>query len=143
MPEPSAAERLFAGGPAGALSRTITAPIDRVKILFQVSSAAQDHNLRKQFTASSAVALGRKIVRDEGVTSLWRGAGAAVARILPYSATTFAVFPMYHSALASALGLEPEEGGIATRFVAGAMAGTTATVLTYPLDLLHLSLIHI
>ena len=34
---------------------------------------------------SAAVHLGRKIVREEGVMALWRGTGAAVTRILPYS----------------------------------------------------------
>lgn len=44
-----------------------------------------------------------RIVHEEGIMALWRGTGAAVTRILPYSATTFAVFPMYHSALATAV----------------------------------------
>jgi hypothetical protein len=48
--------------------------------LFQV-----DCRTNSQFTASSAVHLGRKIVREEGVMALWRGTGAAVTRILPYS----------------------------------------------------------
>ena len=135
VPEPSAWERLLAGGAAGAASRTMTAPIDRVKILFQVNATHHDARFR-QFTASSAMHMGRRIVREEGMLALWRGCGASVTRILPYSATTFATFPMYNSALARVVG-EPEGGGVATRFAAGALAGATATALTYPLDLLH------
>jgi solute carrier family 25 protein 42 len=130
-PEPFAWERLLAGGAAGALSRVATAPIDRVKILFQVNAASSS-----VVSTRSALLAGRAIVKEEGVTALWRGTGAAVTRILPYSATTFAVFPVYNAALARAMG-EPEGGGILTRFVAGALAGTTATIMTYPLDLLH------
>lgn len=124
-------ERLVAGGAAGALSRVTTAPIDRVKLLFQVNATAA-----QRFTPSSAMSVTSRIVREEGALALWRGTGAAVTRILPYSATTFAVFPAYNDALARAVG-EPEGGTVATRFVAGALAGTTATILTYPLDLLH------
>ena len=134
-PEPLAMERLVAGGAAGALSRVLTAPIDRVKILFQVN---RDGLVAPGGSVTPVAALGaaRRIVAQEGVTALWRGTGAAVTPILPYSATTFAVYPMYNAALAHAFG-EPESGDIATRFAAGALAGTTATVFTYPLDLLH------
>ena len=134
-PEPLAMERLVAGGAAGALSRVLTAPIDRVKILFQVN---RDGLVAPGGSVTPVAALGaaRRIVAQEGVTALWRGTGAAVTRILPYSATTFAVYPMYNAALAHAFG-EPESGDIVTRFAAGALAGTTATVFTYPLDLLH------
>ena len=65
----------------------------------------------------------------------------AVVRILPYSATTFAVFPAYVDALNAALGTRGDDAAsgrtVAARFLAGALAGTTATVITYPLDLLH------
>jgi hypothetical protein len=70
------------------------------------------------------------------VWALWRGTGAAVTRILPYSAFTFTAFPAYNNIIASAVGA-PEGGNLSTRFAAGALCGGTATVLTYPLDLLH------
>ena len=106
-------ERLVAGGAAGALSRVLTAPIDRVKILFQVN---RDGLVAPGGSVTPVAALGaaRRIVAQEGVTALWRGTGAAVTRILPYSATTFAVYPMYNAALAHAFG-EPESGDIVTR----------------------------
>lgn len=74
VPEPSAAERLLAGGAAGALSRTITAPIDRVKILFQVNASHQ----HKHFTATGAVHLGRR--RGEGRVGMRKVAGRSRAR---------------------------------------------------------------
>ena len=140
-------ERVLAGAMAGGISRVVTAPIDRVKLLYQVDRESG------RFTLRSGIAMARDIVRNEGFFALWRGCNAAVVRILPYSATTFGTFNAYNSALASTFGVEadndavrkhrgedersPPVGDMRTRFVAGAMAGATATIVTYPLDLLH------
>jgi solute carrier family 25 protein 42 len=140
-------ERVVSGALAGGMSRVATAPIDRVKLLFQVDSASAG------FTLRSGTAMARDIARNEGFFALWRGCHAAVVRILPYSATTFGTFNAYNAALAAAFDVRadndavgkhkgedersPPVGDVRTRFVAGALAGATATVLTYPLDLLH------
>ena len=86
----------------------------------------------------------KNIVKNEGVTALWRGATPAIARILPYSATTFGTYNIYNKFLIKAMYdeddldfTEQQSGTVFTRFTAGALAGTTATALTYPLDLLH------
>ena len=125
-------ERLLAGGAAGALSRVATAPIDRVKLLYQVNATAT-----ATLTPRTALTTAGRIVREEGAVALWRGTGAAVTRILPYSACTFATYPWYNDALAAAFVPSEPEGTLATRFAAGALAGATATFLTYPLDLIH------
>ena len=137
-------DRLIAGGAAGALSRFTTAPIDRVKLLIQVNATSYGPPgvpPCPQLTPSSAWSVASRIAKQEGAVALWRGTGAAVVRILPYSATTFAVFPAYVDALNAALGTRGDDAAsgrtVAARFLAGALAGTTATVITYPLDLLH------
>lgn len=151
-------DRVIAGGAAGALSRVTTAPIDRVKLLIQVNAGGSYvppfggggvPGPPATTTPPNAWSVGSRIVKREGVGALWRGTGAAVVRILPYSATTFTVFPWYNEFALRAFGVfgenESSDGTlagspgkqIAARFTAGALAGTTATVLTYPLDLLH------
>lgn len=135
-------DRLIAGGAAGALSRFTTAPIDRVKLLIQVNATPYGGGMPPPaLNPSSAWSVASRIAKEEGAVALWRGTGAAVVRILPYSATTFAVFPAYVDALNAAFGVRGDDTSsgrtIAARFLAGALAGTTATVITYPLDLLH------
>ena len=135
-------DRLIAGGAAGALSRFTTAPIDRVKLLIQVNATSYGRGVPPPaLNPSSAWSVASRIAKEEGAVALWRGTGAAVVRILPYSATTFAVFPAYVDALNAAFGVRGDDTSsgrtIAARFLAGALAGTTATVITYPLDLLH------
>ena len=135
-------DRLIAGGAAGALSRFTTAPIDRVKLLIQVNATSYRGGAPPPtLNPSSAWSVASRIAKEEGAVALWRGTGAAVVRILPYSATTFAVFPAYVDALNAAFGVRGDDVSsgrtVAARFLAGALAGTTATVITYPLDLLH------
>ena len=136
--EPTTGERFAAGACAGALSRFSTAPIDRVKLLFQIQSDGGN------FTFQKGMQTTKNIVKNEGVTALWRGATPAIARILPYSATTFGTYNIYNKFLIKAMYdeddldfTEQQSGTVFTRFTAGALAGTTATALTYPLDLLH------
>ena len=57
-------ERLVAGAMAGGMSRVATAPIDRVKLLFQVDQTGVG------FSARGGVTMARDIVRNEGFFAL-------------------------------------------------------------------------
>ena len=70
----------MAGGVAGAISRTCTAPLDRLKVLLQV------HGGRKQTSLSDTM---RYMLDEGGVKGLWRGNGINVIKIAPESALKF------------------------------------------------------
>jgi len=123
----SAIESLACGGLAGAAAKTVVAPGDRVKILFQTSAA-------RKFSWRAVFETGRGIVLEEGTRGLWRGHSATLLRVVPFSATSFATFDPYKAWLRQAA---PELNDPAVRFLAGAGAGMTATSLTYPLDVLR------
>ena len=63
------------------VSRTTTAPLDRLKIFFQVQSLQHQH-----FTLLSCA---KQMVKEGGVRSLWRGNGINVIKIAPESALRF------------------------------------------------------
>jgi len=81
---PKEARNILAGGTAGIVAKSVVAPLDRIKILYQVSSA-QYHIL----DIPKAV---RRIVQEEGFTALWKGNMATMIRIFPYSGIQFMVF---------------------------------------------------
>lgn len=120
----NAIESLACGGLAGAAAKTVIAPGDRIKILFQTSSS-------RSFSWRAAVQTGKDIVVHEGGRGLWRGHSATLLRVVPFSATSFATFDPYKAWLREGL---PQLSDPAVRFLAGAGAGMTATTLTYPLD---------
>ena len=68
----NAQEYFVAGGIAGVVSRTAIAPIERVKILYQVSRAS---------VSTSWLQLAPQIWREEGFLSFWKGNTAAVVRV--------------------------------------------------------------
>lgn len=130
---------LFAAGAvAGAIGKTLTAPLDRVKILLQTQggmargrlrAAAAEGGLWKSFVA---------IGRQEGVKGYWRGNLPQVLRVLPYSACQLYSYDLYKRLLGS--GPDRSEISLPRRLAAGAAAGMTSTLLTYPLDTLRLRL---
>jgi solute carrier family 25 phosphate transporter 23/24/25/41 len=79
----------LAGGVAGAVSRTVVSPLERLKILFQVQSAG-----REEYKGSVGKGL-VKIWRDEGWKGMMRGNGTNCIRIVPYSAVQFGSYNFY------------------------------------------------
>jgi hypothetical protein len=78
-----------AGGVAGAVSRTVVSPLERLKILFQVQDV--HHNAYKLSVGKAL----RKMWQEEGWRGFMRGNGTNCVRIVPYSAVQFSSFNFY------------------------------------------------
>ena len=78
-----------AGGVAGAVSRTVVSPLERLKILMQIQSAGRD-----AYKLSVGQAL-RKMWKEEGWRGFMRGNGTNCIRIVPYSAVQFSSYNFY------------------------------------------------
>jgi len=77
------------GGVAGAVSRTVVSPLERLKILFQIQSVG-----REEYKLSVGKALG-KMWKEEGWRGFMRGNGTNCVRIVPYSAVQFGSYNFY------------------------------------------------
>ena len=86
--EPVAAA-FIGGGVAGAVSRTIVSPLERLKILLQIQSVG-----REEYRLSIWKAL-VKIGKEEGWRGFMRGNGTNCIRIVPYSAVQFGSYNFY------------------------------------------------
>ncbi|KAM9841861.1 LOW QUALITY PROTEIN: calcium-binding mitochondrial carrier protein SCaMC-2-B [Aulostomus maculatus] len=115
---------LVAGGGAGAVSRTCTAPLDRLKVLMQVH-ASKSNSMRM---AGGFV----QMIREGGMRSLWRGNGINVIKIAPESAIKF----MSYEQIKRIIGSNQETLGITERLVAGSLAGVIAQSSIYPMEVL-------
>ncbi|XP_068605267.1 mitochondrial coenzyme A transporter SLC25A42 [Brachionichthys hirsutus] len=120
---------LFSGALAGAVAKTVVAPLDRTKIIFQVSSA--------RFSAMEAYRLIYRTYLKDGLFSLWRGNSATMVRVIPYAAIQFCAHEQYKQTLGGYCGFQGKHLPPIPRFLAGSMAGTTAAMLTYPLDMVR------
>nr|XP_030735305.1 calcium-binding mitochondrial carrier protein SCaMC-3 isoform X2 [Globicephala melas] len=117
-------KQLMAGAMAGAVSRTGTAPLDRLKVFMQVH-ASKTNRLN---------ILGglRSMIQEGGVRSLWRGNGINVLKIAPESAIKF----MAYEQIKRAIWGQQETLHVQERFVAGSLAGATAQTIIYPMEVL-------
>ncbi|XP_032071814.1 mitochondrial coenzyme A transporter SLC25A42 [Thamnophis elegans] len=120
---------LVSGALAGAVAKTAVAPLDRTKIIFQVSS--------NKFSAKEAYRLIYRTYLSEGFFSLWRGNSATMVRVVPYAAIQFCAHEEYKQLLGSYYGFQGKALTPLPRFIAGSLAGITASMLTYPLDLVR------
>ncbi|XP_061427141.1 solute carrier family 25 member 16 isoform X1 [Lethenteron reissneri] len=115
----------LAGGIAGCCAKTTIAPLDRVKILLQ----AYNPHYKHLGVFSTLMAIPRK----EGFLGLYKGNGAMMVRIFPYGAIQFTAFEKYKRVLSKQMGIT----GHVHRLLAGSMAGITAVIFTYPLDMVR------
>ncbi|KAJ5937547.1 Mitochondrial thiamine pyrophosphate carrier 1 [Penicillium verhagenii] len=131
-------QTVMAGGIAGLISRFCIAPLDVVKIRLQL----QVHSLSDPVSHQSiegpvykgTLSTMRAIMRQEGITGLWKGNIPAEMMYVCYGALQFTAYRTATQALAELPYRLPPS---AESFVAGAAAGGMATAITYPLDLLR------
>jgi len=117
-----------AGGVAGATSRTVVSPLERLKIIQQVQSSSSNGQYKGVW---------RSLVRmwnEEGFAGFMRGNGINCLRIVPYSAVQFTTYEQLKKLFTSNGSRELDTP---TRLISGALAGITSVCSTYPLDLVR------
>ncbi|KAI0035378.1 mitochondrial carrier domain-containing protein [Vararia minispora EC-137] len=119
-----------AGGLAGCIAKTVVAPLDRVKILFQASNP----DFQKYAGSwSGAFRAGAQIFHEMGVRGLLQGHSATLLRVFPYAGIKFLAYDQVHDALMPT----PAHETNLRRFVAGACSGAISVFFTYPLELIR------
>lgn len=135
----STASQLLAGGIAGAFSKTCTAPLARLTILFQVQGMRSASGA--VLSSPSILKEASRISREEGFRAFWKGNGVTIVHRLPYSSINFFAYEQYKMHLRRIMGIDGDQEslgvGMGTRLLAGGGAGITAASLTYPLDLVR------
>ncbi|XP_060174069.1 mitochondrial thiamine diphosphate carrier 2-like [Lycium barbarum] len=132
------------GAISGGISRTVTSPLDVIKIRFQVQlePTSQWASLRKDVSGNSKytgmLQATKDILREEGLKGFWRGNVPALLMVMPYTAIQFTVL---HQLKTLAAGSSKSEDHINLSpylsYISGALAGCAATVGSYPFDLLR------
>jgi solute carrier family 25 (adenine nucleotide translocator) protein 4/5/6/31 len=122
------------GGTSAAISKTATAPIERVKLLLQTQDAnkAIIESGRKY---TGIVDCFSRVAKEEGVKSLWRGNFVNVLRYFPTQALNFAFKDYYKSKLIRG---DPDKEFwkfFAGNVASGGAAGATSLCFVYPLDM--------
>lgn len=116
------------------------APLDVIKIRLQLQIHSQSDPLSVRGVSGPVYkgTLGtfRQILREEGVTGLWKGNIPAELMYLTYGSVQFSAYT-YVSHLLEAVPAPYTPPNSAISFIAGATAGAAATTFTYPLDLLR------
>jgi len=124
----------LAGGISGAIAKTCTAPIERVKLIIQT----QDANPRiisgevPRYTGIGNCFT--RVLQEQGLKAFWAGNGVNVLRYFPTQAFNFAfkdtfkaMFPKYD---------RKTQKGMAflTDMASGGLAGASSLTIVYPLD---------
>ncbi|CEM04084.1 unnamed protein product [Vitrella brassicaformis CCMP3155] len=124
----------LAGGVSGGVSKTVVAPLERVKLLLQVQDASTQIGDGGTKKYKGFVDCFVRVYHEQGVVSYWRGNWANVLRYFPTQALNFAFKEKYQKFFVRH---DPKTdfwkffmGNLAS----GGAAGATSLLFVYPLD---------
>ncbi|KAK7311629.1 hypothetical protein RJT34_09886 [Clitoria ternatea] len=121
-------KHLWAGAIAAMVSRTCVAPLERLKLEYIVRGEKRD-----------IFELVKKIAASQGLRGFWKGNLVNILRTAPFKAVNFCAYDTYRKQLLRFS--ENEETTNFERFIAGAAAGITATIICLPLDTIRTKLV--
>eukprot|EP00471_Norrisiella_sphaerica_P004276 CAMPEP_0184478154 /NCGR_PEP_ID=MMETSP0113_2-20130426/261_1 /TAXON_ID=91329 /ORGANISM="Norrisiella sphaerica, Strain BC52" /LENGTH=298 /DNA_ID=CAMNT_0026855843 /DNA_START=36 /DNA_END=932 /DNA_ORIENTATION=- len=120
-------ESAVAGGAGAAFSRTVIAPLERLRMQM-IADPGRYSGMMECIT---------DIYKKEGVAGLWRGNSINVYRIAPQSAIGFFCKDFYKVKLGETpLGINGKPS-VLSLALSSALSGITMMTLTYPLDLVR------
>lgn len=123
---------LAAGGMAGGISKTVVAPIERVKLILQTQDASTQ--ITKETRYKGILDAFRRIPAEQGMSSLWRGNLANVIRYFPTQALNFAFKDKYKKLFVRHNPKTDFWKFFAGNLASGGAAGATSLLFVYPLD---------
>jgi len=121
-----------AGGVSAAVSKTVVAPLERVKILLQIQDAQKFIPKDQQY--KGIVDCFSRIYREQGFLSYWRGNVVNVIRYFPTQALNFAFKDKYKKLFLDGVDKSHFWKMFAGNLASGGAAGATSLLMVYPLD---------
>ncbi|KAF9144111.1 hypothetical protein BGX30_013801 [Mortierella sp. GBA39] len=127
--------RLTAGALAGLTSVAFTYPLDIVRTRLSIQSA-QVANTKEAQAALPGIwkTMVHIYTKEGGVVGLYRGLGPTLTGVAPYVALNFQAYEVLRSHLTPPGEVAPSVG---MKLICGAVAGSFAQTVTYPLDVLR------
>ena len=120
------------GGVSAAVSKTIVAPIERVKLLLQVQDASSTIKAEDRYNGIGDCF--KRVINEQGFASLWRGNLANVVRYFPTQALNFA-FKDFYKTIFNPYNPKTDPGKFFIgNCLSGGAAGATSLTVVYPLD---------
>lgn len=126
----------FAGGVAGVCAKSLIAPLDRIKILFQTGNP---HFLKYRGSMNGLFKAFHHISLVDGVRGFYQGHSATLLRIFPYAGIKFITYEQLRNFFIPSQQYETH----IRRLVSGSLAGLSSVFVTYPLDLVRVKMAYI
>jgi solute carrier family 25 phosphate transporter 23/24/25/41 len=123
---------MVAGAGSGAVTKTATAPLERLKILYQLQGMTEESRRNPRY--GSMVGSLRLILEEEGVRGMFKGNGANVVRVIPVYALKFSFNDMFREMFRRP---GQQQLGVRELILAGTSAGLFQQMITYPLELIR------
>ncbi|KAM0748206.1 mitochondrial carrier [Meredithblackwellia eburnea MCA 4105] len=125
----SNAELAFAGFFSAVPTTLVAAPVERVKVLLQMQGQGGEQLYKGPVDAV------KKLYREGGIKSVYRGTGATLARDGPGSAAYFVAYDLVKAKLTPE-GQDPASLSLGAVMVAGALAGAAMWSFAIPPDVI-------
>jgi len=124
----------IAGGVSAAVSKTVVAPLERVKLLLQIQEAHK--HIAKEQQYKGIVDCFSRVNTEQGFLSFWRGNVVNVVRYFPTQALNFAFKDKYKAIfLPGNINQKTDFWRFfAGNLASGGAAGATSLLIVYPLD---------
>jgi len=125
---------LVIGGAAGAVAKTLMAPIERVKILMQTQDSNPKILSGEEKRYSGLGDCFKRVNAEQGTKAFWRGNLVNCLRYAPQQGSALALNDVMRSLTPKYDPIEQVAMATATSLLSGGFAGAAANTICYPFD---------